>query len=247
MMATVIEQAEQAIKQGNRKQARELLHEELASNPTAEAYYLASLVALDADQQRDFLEKALAIYPFHKKASLLMKRIETDPARAAARPAESPSALVLPLASISKRFVAIAIDSILVAVTALSVFSMLDRLQVLPPITVSYVISGTTRLYEVVNPSYLLASFINGAIISALYYAYYLTQRDGQTPGKRLRGIKVVSLNGGKITFRQALIRNVIGYWLSSLILIGYFWAMWDPNRQAWHDKLAKTIVVKTS
>jgi uncharacterized RDD family membrane protein YckC len=36
------------------------------------------------------------------------------------------------------------------------------------------------------------------------------------------------------------------GYTLNTLIMmLGWLWALWDSNQQGWHDKLAKTIVVK--
>ena len=34
--------------------------------------------------------------------------------------------------------------------------------------------------------------------------------------------------------------------WLSAIpLLLGYFWMLWDPKKQTWHDKLVSTIVVK--
>jgi uncharacterized RDD family membrane protein YckC len=42
------------------------------------------------------------------------------------------------------------------------------------------------------------------------------------------------------------VLRHVIGYPLSALFFgLGVFWMLWDRRRQAWHDKLAKTVVVK--
>ncbi|HEX2622842.1 MAG TPA: RDD family protein, partial [Phototrophicaceae bacterium] len=82
-------------------------------------------------------------------------------------------------------------------------------------------------------------------IIGALYQWYFLTQQDGQTPGKRLVGIKVVSASGGKISDLDAVLRYV-GYHIDSLILsLGWFWALFDRNRQCWHDKLARTYVIR--
>jgi uncharacterized RDD family membrane protein YckC len=28
-------------------------------------------------------------------------------------------------------------------------------------------------------------------------------------------------------------------------LLLGYLWAGFDPRKQAWHDKMAKTVVVR--
>lgn len=276
-MATVLEQVEQAIKRGDSEQARELLRDELVSNPTAEAYYLASLVAFDEDQQRDFLEKALAIYPFHKKAYTLLKNINFKRSKAAESRVEMPSAappqsateplsetpsvlqppvetldlfqrsstIKFPYAPISKRFTANFIDAIILIIVNQSLLSMLNSFGLLPPVTISTVVR--LRVQEAINPSYLLTSFVLGTVISSIYYLYFLCEQNGQTPGKYLRGIRVVSLTGDKITRRQAFVRNEIGYWISSFLLLGYLWAIWDPNHQSWHDKFAKTIVVKTS
>jgi len=38
----------------------------------------------------------------------------------------------------------------------------------------------------------------------------------------------------------------LIGRFLSGLFLgLGYFWALFDRNAQAWHDKLAGTVVIQ--
>lgn len=43
----------------------------------------------------------------------------------------------------------------------------------------------------------------------------------------------------------DAIVR-VIGYYIGgAILLLGFLWALWDPNRQGWHDKLANTYVVK--
>jgi len=65
----------------------------------------------------------------------------------------------------------------------------------------------------------------------------------GQTPGKWLMGIKVVSLGGGPITVARALVRFV-GYLVSALpFYAGFLW-MLGPSRRGWHDRLARTEVV---
>lgn len=42
------------------------------------------------------------------------------------------------------------------------------------------------------------------------------------------------------------ILRETIGKFLSGLVLgLGYFWAIWDKDSQAWHDKIAGTVVIK--
>ena len=80
-------------------------------------------------------------------------------------------------------------------------------------------------------------------LFSAGYYIFFWTLV-GQTPGKLLLGLRVVSRSGRPITFWQAL-RRFVGYLISAVaIYIGYFWILIDNRRQGWHDKLAGTYVV---
>ncbi len=65
----------------------------------------------------------------------------------------------------------------------------------------------------------------------------------GQTPGKRLMGLRIVRTDGERITIGPA-IRRWVGYWISAILFLGYLWVLVDDRRQALHDKLAGTLVV---
>ena len=78
------------------------------------------------------------------------------------------------------------------------------------------------------------------------YYWYFWTQRDGQTPGKFALGLRVVKIDGSPISDVDAVIRAV-GYQVSALLFgLGYLWALIDRKNQTWHDKLARTVVVRS-
>ena len=74
-------------------------------------------------------------------------------------------------------------------------------------------------------------------------YTILLLMLAGQTLGKALLGLKVVGIDGGRIHLGMA-IRRQIGYYISALLFLGYFWVLIDKRRQGWHDKMAKTFVV---
>jgi hypothetical protein len=57
--------------------ARELLREAL-KEPDAETYYLASQVALNDEQKRQFLEKSLLLEPFHERAFAALQKLTAN-------------------------------------------------------------------------------------------------------------------------------------------------------------------------
>lgn len=84
-----------------------------------------------------------------------------------------------------------------------------------------------------------------GFIIGVGYQWYFLTQQNGQTPGKRLMGIRVVKANGAPLEAMDVIIRY-IGYYINSFVfMLGWIWALFDSENQGWHDKLASTYVVR--
>ncbi len=64
------------------------------------------------------------------------------------------------------------------------------------------------------------------------------------TFGKRLTKIKVVDINGDRISYLRALGRSS-SMFLSSFLFIGFFMAIFSKNKQALHDLMADTFVVK--
>ena len=79
-----------------------------------------------------------------------------------------------------------------------------------------------------------------------LYY-WLLTGIRGQTLGKMAVGIKVVNNQGNKPGLARAALRESIGKTISTLVLLlGFFWVIWDSRKQAWHDKLSGTYVVNS-
>jgi uncharacterized RDD family membrane protein YckC len=84
-----------------------------------------------------------------------------------------------------------------------------------------------------------------GIAIAIAYFGYLEGSPSGQTIGKRAVGIRVIDFDtGGPIGTGRALLRYV-GRWVSALVfLLGYFWMLWDKERQCWHDKFANDVVV---
>lgn len=73
---------------------------------------------------------------------------------------------------------------------------------------------------------------------------FVLLESFGWTPGKAALGLRVLRKDGR----RPGPVHGIARYGakgLSTLSLyLGYLWVLWDPARQAWHDKFASTYVV---
>jgi uncharacterized RDD family membrane protein YckC len=82
------------------------------------------------------------------------------------------------------------------------------------------------------------------AIIILVYQWFYLVHRAGQTPGKRLLGLRVIRVDGAPLTSADAVLRCLGGYLNTAFFGLGWLWALCDVNQQGWHDKLAHTYVV---
>ncbi len=79
---------------------------------------------------------------------------------------------------------------------------------------------------------------------AGLYFTLCVYLLAGQTPGKWLMRIKIIQLDGKKISVWNAFGRY--GGYAASVVtgLSGFFQIYWDANRQGLHDKVASTVVV---
>ena len=80
---------------------------------------------------------------------------------------------------------------------------------------------------------------------SGLYFTAFLALWKGQTPGKKLLGLRVVRLNGEPMTLWTSFER--FGGYAAGLVtgLLGFAQVYWDRNRQMIHDKIVETVVVR--
>lgn len=80
--------------------------------------------------------------------------------------------------------------------------------------------------------------------LSWLYFALSESSSKQATLGKMAMGIVVTDLDGGRISFWQAAARH-LGRYISAITLIGFIMAGFTSKKQALHDFLADTLVVK--
>jgi uncharacterized RDD family membrane protein YckC len=82
-------------------------------------------------------------------------------------------------------------------------------------------------------------------------WAYFIVlegRPQGQTLGKRAVGIRVVrKSNGAPLGYGLALGRLLARFADGITLGLGLLWAAWDPQHQTFHDKIAGTVVVRSS
>ncbi|MBD0321191.1 MAG: RDD family protein, partial [Gemmatimonadetes bacterium] len=79
----------------------------------------------------------------------------------------------------------------------------------------------------------------------AFYFTAFVAMWRGRTPGKRVMRTRVIRLDGKPIGWWAAFER--FGGYAAGLVtgLLGFAQVFWDRNRQAIHDKISETVVVR--
>lgn len=108
-------------------------------------------------------------------------------------------------------------------------------------ITIYLILYGVLQHLNFKIPSVIY--FTSTAI--GIIYNIWLVYWKGATIGKKIMKIKVVRSSYEKVSLSKVILRETIGKWLSKIFNLGYLWVLIDEKRQAWHDKLADTFVVK--
>jgi uncharacterized RDD family membrane protein YckC len=107
-----------------------------------------------------------------------------------------------------------------------------------------------TRITNPRNVSAVMGTLgLNFAIstaISLFYEAFFLVQY-GATPGKMIFGLKVITPDGGGISWGRAIGRYFAKILSGITLFIGYIMAAFDSEKRALHDYIAGTRVIRTS
>ncbi len=87
-------------------------------------------------------------------------------------------------------------------------------------------------------------AFWGVSAIAFLYTVIAWTVTSGKSIGKGLLGLRIVPMDGSRITLLTAVWRYIT-FWFSVILLaVGVLWILVSDTRQGWHDKLANTCVI---
>ncbi len=98
-----------------------------------------------------------------------------------------------------------------------------------------------------IKGGWLAAIYVVTFVGYYLYYALMESSANQATVGKLALGLKVTDEEGGRISFWRALGRTFAKILSALTLLIGFIMAGFTDRKQALHDKIANTLVVRRS
>jgi uncharacterized RDD family membrane protein YckC len=124
-----------------------------------------------------------------------------------------------------------------------------------PPVTAALPRAGFWIRMAALLLDILLVVFLTGMlhhshdlelVVLAAYGAMMWKLR-GATVGNIVFDLQVVRLDGREIDWETAIVR-ALSCFLSLIVAgLGFIWIAFDGNNQAWHDKIAGTVVVRVA
>jgi uncharacterized RDD family membrane protein YckC len=133
---------------------------------------------------------------------------------------------------------------------------LLDALFAILPILVGIGFAATNAsALEVIGVVLIVAGFVWCYFI---YYPIFMSragERNGQSLGKQIVGIRVVRDTGQPMDYGWSLLRELVvrgllfglvgSFFFSIPLLLDYLWPIWDESNRALHDMIVSTHVVR--
>jgi uncharacterized RDD family membrane protein YckC len=91
----------------------------------------------------------------------------------------------------------------------------------------------------------VLHHLFNLHLILLATYGAVMWKMRGSTIGGIVFDLRVVRLDGRQVDWETAIIRAFSCFLSLAVVGLGFFWIAFDDRKQAWHDKIAGTVVVR--
>lgn len=89
---------------------------------------------------------------------------------------------------------------------------------------------------------------ITGLLLAFHFYYAVAINKTGYTWGKRIANVKVINADTKKYPSKGQVWGRYLAYYVSAFILmIGFFMPLWTEKKQALHDMMANTLVIKSN
>ncbi len=193
-------------------------------------------------------------YPGDRSPAASSQQPATYGAPAPAAPAygQSPSAPTVPFASWWARVGASVLDSLIAFAVVIVPFGIGMALAFKDAQSTTGIdpVTGfqTAELTGGVNPIGVVIAVL-GVLLGIGFTIWNLGIRQGkrgQSLGKKALGISVVRTDTGSYLGAGAgALRWLMAALLGNLCFINFLWPLWDEKKQAWHDKVVGSVVIK--
>ena len=93
----------------------------------------------------------------------------------------------------------------------------------------------------IAGPADFMLSWVAPAIAVIMFWLYRQA-----TPGKMALSIRIVDATAGNPPSASQCVGRYLAYFVSIIPLgLGLIWVAFDKRKQGWHDKLARTVVIR--
>ncbi len=96
-----------------------------------------------------------------------------------------------------------------------------------------------------VGPDVLVPIVLVVTVAGAFYWPVMHASRRQATFGKSIVGLKVTRFDGRRIGLLRSLWREIAKFFSSAVLMLGYILAAFTPRKQALHDLMSATYVVR--
>ena len=137
------------------------------------------------------------------------------------------------------RFLAALIDAVIITLIVLIPAFIIG-------LFIGYSMAGNASAYEIQATANVVGNLI-GLPGAWLYHTAMESSAHQATFGKKILGLRVIDLNGERISFGKANGRYFAKFLSLLTLYVGFFMVGWTQKKQGLHDKLAGCLVVKNS
>ena len=128
--------------------------------------------------------------------------------------------------------------------------SLIDSIAVMcliAPLAVAFDVRSDIGVHfdmsHLVRETSLMSLTLNWVLPAVAILAFWFAR--GATPGKMLVRAEIVDAETLGPPARSKLVARYLGYYVSTLAIgLGFLWIAFDARKQAWHDKMARTVVI---
>lgn len=159
-------------------------------------------------------------------------------------PLRQPSPLQGQYAGFFSRFLAFMIDLLIVSATVVvlgAVVNLILDFFGLQATVDEWLQDSSSRIGMLLR---LFTAIYGVTFVAVSYFVLFWVFTAGQTIGNSVMGLRVVRLNGVRLSVLRALARYIF-LWLSVIPFgLGILWILVDDQRQGWHDSIVGTCVI---